>query len=353
MNECPNQGTAEQIARDLAVTVSWPKVESGLEVTLLALKDLRAWRSDLRASDTGWLFQCNAILIALAHGISASDVRRYGLLSPHARQISDWREVVGYFERRRFRRGNRCIDCLATLAVKGCINSRLLVATLPASRPLLVLNSGSQWSVRDGWNLAREVGIETSPCRAVLKPLMGRWGIGIRQLQIASDGGCSLGITGGHWLVEEDLSDPERDDADFREPSTYRVLTVRDGGDLRAVDVVARFKTEKSGFVDNWSNGGIARAVDATTGELGKLVTKQGGNSAGLPARVDLVKLSEIRDLALDAHRLVPCLQSVGWDVYGPKPTIIEGNPDWDVVLHQMVSLIGLRTILRPTISQR
>ncbi|MFJ5989275.1 sugar-transfer associated ATP-grasp domain-containing protein [Lentzea sp. NPDC092896] len=59
--------------------------------------------------------------------------------------------------------------------------------------------------------------------------------------------------------------------------------------------------------------------------------------------------IEDVVAIAQRCHDLVPCLETVGWDIADARqgPTLLEGNHDWDVVLPQRLRGVGLRHLFR------
>ena len=93
--------------------------------------------------------------------------------------------------------------------------------------------------------------------------------------------------------------------------------------------------------VDNFSAGGIASAVDLSSGRLSSAVPKLPGDGIfEYDTHPDIKQLitgatiphwGQIRKLALDVHQTVDTI-FVGWDLTltSDGPMVIEGNKGWD-----------------------
>lgn len=129
--------------------------------------------------------------------------------------------------------------------------------------------------------------------------------------------------------------------------NTLRVVTfLGAAGEVNVDFAVARFG-RKGHVADNWDQGGISVHVDPRTGVLGRgvLKPKHGGAwveqhpDTGVAFRGEQVPLwAEVIAVCEQAARVTPQLRSVGWDVIVTPsgPRIIEGNPDWDLLMVQV-----------------
>ena len=127
--------------------------------------------------------------------------------------------------------------------------------------------------------------------------------------------------------------------------NTLRVLTLNDADGAFIPHAEHRFGTERSGFVDNWSAGGLLAEVDVETGTLSGAVAHPAGHELVWHARHPDTKVAiegtrvprwdELtRHLVALAER-TRFLPWVGWDVVVTDSgfSIIEGNSSPDVGL--------------------
>lgn len=127
---------------------------------------------------------------------------------------------------------------------------------------------------------------------------------------------------------------------------TVRVVTARRASaEPQLIVAVLRMPTGAS-RVDNFAAGGIAAPIDMLSGRLGRAVYKD-PRKPDVEAHPDsgqriegetLPFWSEVKELALRAHRAFPRVATVGWDVAitteGAK--LIEANPGFCVEVVQM-----------------
>lgn len=124
--------------------------------------------------------------------------------------------------------------------------------------------------------------------------------------------------------------------------NTIRILTMLDLDDRRPfiAAAVQRIGTERSGHVDNWSQGGLSARIDIATGQLGPAtwLPTDGDDSLAwfdhhpeTGARIAGVTLPHWQmtvDTIIHAASVTSFLEYVGWDVIiGPDgPVVLEAN---------------------------
>jgi len=130
--------------------------------------------------------------------------------------------------------------------------------------------------------------------------------------------------------------------------NTVRLVTARSPStrEVFAAHGVVRVGNDLSRPVDNYSSGGFSYALDIASGEIGS-----GRNKAGIgpiPHHIDapenriagrtLPDFDRIVKTALDAHRALPYINYVGWDlcIADDGITVVEANNTSDVDLLQM-----------------
>ncbi|MDY0871666.1 sugar-transfer associated ATP-grasp domain-containing protein [Dongia rigui] len=150
------------------------------------------------------------------------------------------------------------------------------------------------------------------------------------------------------YLVQERLvNDPALRDLAQDALATVRVVTaINEEGAAEAIRAVFRMPSRKGSIVDNYHAGGIAAAVDLTTGRLGAATDKGFLKSVGWvdrhPVSGALIKdrvlphWPEMLALVLDAHQAFADRAIIGWDVALTDQglVIIEGNAasDTDII---------------------
>lgn len=129
--------------------------------------------------------------------------------------------------------------------------------------------------------------------------------------------------------------------------NTIRVVTFVDRGNKAHVQCTALRVGRRGHAGDNWDQGGVSIALDRSTGMLGQGVLKPKYGGQWVKAHPDsgvvfqglqMPQWDQILELSLRAARVSPNLRSVGWDVAltPDGPVIIEGNPDWGLLLVQV-----------------
>lgn len=132
--------------------------------------------------------------------------------------------------------------------------------------------------------------------------------------------------------------------------NTLRIITIKDEktGNITNYPPLLRVGTGHS-HVDNWATGGLAIGVDAEK----KCLRKYGffkpyyGTKASVHPDSGIVfegyqipYLDEAIEMSKRFHRLLPTIQSIGWDVAITEqgPIFIEGNDNWEISLIQACS---------------
>jgi hypothetical protein len=170
-------------------------------------------------------------------------------------------------------------------------------------------------------------------------------------------GGYELAL-GGYLLQEKLQQHSLLTAAAPSTTNTVRVVTFRDRQNEIHIHATILRLGRHGNAADNWDRGGLAVAIDPATGTLGKGVfkPKYGGewtethpDSGVRFAGQTIPYWSEVLDICKHAARVTPNLRSVGWDVVvtADGPCIIEGNPDWDLMMVQVHTNGLLRTGMR------
>lgn len=122
--------------------------------------------------------------------------------------------------------------------------------------------------------------------------------------------------------------------------NTIRIVTFNNQGKVELFFAAVRVGTDRRN-VDNWNAGGIAIAVDTTTGTLrsqglqkwcyGKLADKHPDTGITFEG-YKIPYFEESVELVRNVHSYLYGMHSIGWDVAITVngPTIIEANEDWD-----------------------
>ena len=138
--------------------------------------------------------------------------------------------------------------------------------------------------------------------------------------------------------------------------NTLRIVTVRVNGEVRVLDRILRIGCSRTGFLDNFSSGGLVAHI-SEDGTLGSIAISRKANKEGkftFDAHPDsktpfagfqIERFEEAIDLAKSAHSHLDNLFSVGWDVVMTDngPILLEGNDNWGITSLQ--SFIPMRKI--------
>lgn len=168
-------------------------------------------------------------------------------------------------------------------------------------------------------------------------------------------------VEGGGYLLEEKLEQhPFFAEINPFTPNTVRIVTFADCSGEVHLDLAAVRFGRRGSNADNWAQGGISVAVDLETGRLGKGSTKPKSGGDWFDRHPDtevafvgrtVPMWQEVLELCRHAARMSPHVRSIGWDVLvtaaGPK--MIEGNPDWDLMMVQAHS----QGYLQPAVRER
>lgn len=170
------------------------------------------------------------------------------------------------------------------------------------------------------------------------------------------------------WLLQPRLTNgPEL--ADLAGPdsalATVRVVTGRmlPNGPVEIVAGFMRFPL-KGKIVDNLCAGGLGADYDPATGILGPARTLGSRNhpfthhpeTGGPIAHRRIPRWDEIADLARRAHRPVPDIATLGWDIAltADGPLLIETNPNWGIPLDTPLGDTSYaRFLLQPALRSR
>jgi len=129
--------------------------------------------------------------------------------------------------------------------------------------------------------------------------------------------------------------------------NTYRIVTINKGdGSPYYFSGVLRVGTKATGNVDNWAAGGLSIGINCKTGYLKKYGFFKPAYGTKVDTHPDTgIRFSEFKApmleeairIAIDAHRHLFSIHSIGWDIaITPKgPVFIEGNDNWEISLMQ------------------
>jgi hypothetical protein len=145
----------------------------------------------------------------------------------------------------------------------------------------------------------------------------------------------------GTYLLQERLTQhPEMARLHPESINTIRLVTFNNQGNIELFFSAIRVGTNKRN-VDNWNAGGIAIAVDMSTGKLRQHGIQKScfGKRADTHPDTGITFLDyqipffkESVELVCTVHRYLYSLHSIGWDVAITEngPILIEANEDWD-----------------------
>ncbi len=169
--------------------------------------------------------------------------------------------------------------------------------------------------------------------RIFVKPADGRSGNGIRVF-----GTSEFEVNGPH-VVEEPIIAHQYSSGIYPESiNSIRIITLRDNNGGFIAGAAHRFGSRMTGFIDNFSKGGIAAYIDSDSGVMATGRSNPGvyptsfhktHPDTGEPIEgVCVPYWSEVKDLALKLSELFSDLFYVGWDiaVTPDGPVVIEGN---------------------------
>ena len=247
-----------------------------------------------------------------------------------------------------------------------CINRKdrffhhCVLHDLPAVETIVALGEAGD----DDWWFASSRTLP--PCDLFTKPNSSSGGEGARKW--VCDAGSARWCNGDDRLNERELlaslrrrscvvQRVETNDASLMDiaPSglaTIRVVTLAwPDGELEILCAGLRLPVGEM-IVDNFAAGGILAPVALDTGRLGVAVAKEvrRGSWSTHPeteGRIEgreIAQWKDVVDLVIRAHRSLPTLRSIGWDVaITPRgPVLVEANPAWCVILAQRVLRMGL-----------
>ena len=146
------------------------------------------------------------------------------------------------------------------------------------------------------------------------------------------------------WLIQELIIQHEALRA-FKTScvNTVRAITIRgNSGKTELFAAFLRVGNDQESFVDNRAKGGLGVGVDLETGQLMKYGfphEKFGTKTAVHPLSgitfegYQLPYWKETVDLILSAHRQIPDIATIGWDVTmtDKGPLIVEANDGWEI----------------------
>ncbi|AZS87121.1 hypothetical protein ELQ87_24880 [Streptomyces griseoviridis] len=301
------------------------------------------WRHRRTISDDHVVL--DAVVLALRTSCDSRDImalRRCG-----RPDLDALRGVVPRARRAEHRDWNNCAVAAALVNDKAECNRRLEAADIKVPRQSLIPPVTRVWTPDGGG--ARQV---LEFCHADIAPgtlcvLKDRHGLqgesvwaarACREPPAGSHAALRELVRGGRLVAEERLRPQDwfAEAGDTALP-TMRVVTSRLRGRTEVVGMVL-FRGGPGAVAANRRQGGTAHLVgkDGSCGNgLDAQGTDRGPCAYVLPPRW----ATAMREMCLRAHRLFPCLGSVGWDVGLSErgPVLLEGNPNWGMNVPQLM----------------
>lgn len=186
--------------------------------------------------------------------------------------------------------------------------------------------------------------------RFFFKPALGIKGENVFHVELEPDATDALAaertspppFLKGRWLAQEALRQhPVLAALNASSVNTLRIVTYLNR-DSEPVVYLAYLRIGRAGrVVDNAASGGIIVSLDQKTGILRKPAYLMNGASATLISKHpdtgteltshELPFFFEALAQTLEAHRALPQVHSIGWDVALTEtgPVLLEGNDDW------------------------
>ena len=239
------------------------------------------------------------------------------------------RDTIGYQKFRRIRdRANRAGPYDYVCVLRDKFLSALFLATfgIPTPRTYAVFEGDRViWKNPD---------LETLDIVGFCKPLTGTCGVGARPFNPKN------AELDGRYLFQERLQQhPDMAALHPASVNTVRLITFHDN-DVELFSAAQRIGAHNM-QVDNWAAGGLVTRINPQTGQLEGDAYFRPGHGTRTPTHSDtgiafhgyrIPYFYEAVTLVKQAHRHIPDIYSVGWDVaITPKgPVIIEGNDDWE-----------------------
>lgn len=224
-----------------------------------------------------------------------------------------------------------------------------------SGKNVCLINNGSAFSFKDKCHIALDTMLDTLYGNYVFKPVGGECGKGIYFIN-AQKGQFSLDDTeltpnklkellGKEKYLVQEIVVQHLDMASLHPQSlnTLRLVTIRNihTGEIRVFPSILRIGTGDS-KVDNTSQGGLAVAVDLSTGRLGDFGFYKPEYGTKTDVHPDsrirfsdftVPHFKEAKEQAMFLHSMLPSINSIGWDIaIGENgPVFIEGNDNWEI----------------------
>lgn len=213
---------------------------------------------------------------------------------------------------------------------------------------------GRKWIVTQGTTKEQFVHFCKGLKKVICKPTDGGGGKGIFVVLIDSEADAIKlydDISSQKYIIEEVIQ--QHDAIAKLNPSsvnTLRVCSVNVKGEVAVISATLRIGNGE-GVTDNYSSGGLATEVDVKQGIVTSRAVSQNGDSIFIHpfTQVPIIgtvipEWEKIKEVVVSAHRRVPQLGYIGWDVVVCKDgrvTFLEANTCAGVELQQHAPLIG------------
>lgn len=213
---------------------------------------------------------------------------------------------------------------------------------------------GRKWIVTQGTTKEQFVHFCKGLKKVICKPTDGGGGKGIFVVLIDNEADAIKlydDISSQKYIIEEVIQ--QHDAIAKLNPSsvnTLRVCSVNVKGEVAVISATLRIGNGE-GVTDNYSSGGLATEVDVKQGIVTSRAVSQNGDSIFIHpfTQVPIIgtvipEWEKIKEVVVSAHRRVPQLGYIGWDVVVCKDgrvTFLEANTCAGVELQQHAPLIG------------
>ncbi|WP_394749407.1 sugar-transfer associated ATP-grasp domain-containing protein [Spongiimicrobium salis] len=208
---------------------------------------------------------------------------------------------------------------------------------------------------------------QRTPASLILKSSTGYQGVGIEKVQVLQKGNIyffnSMNIESFYVFLKKNRLDlievaieqhPILNHMYSGSLNTIRIITVVDS-QKKVHFLGAMLRVGTTGFVDNFSAGGVSAQIDLKTGiVIAPLVSKDSRlihESGKHPiTHKDIIGVAlpfwvELKEMVGQAALVVPSVRTVGWDVAitSKGPYLLEGNDNWNQVIWQRTSDEGYK----------
>lgn len=208
--------------------------------------------------------------------------------------------------------------------------------------------------VRSFFDLSATQVLDTS---SLVFPLFvkGKLGFGGHQVSrvLNFDELDSISLSDGEYLLQKPILQHSDMVKMGSSVNTVRIVTTLVDGKTGVLASILRCGTSKTGYTDNTSSGGLVVGIIDSSGQL----ANSAASAENYPLPIDrhpdtLVSFAsfkvpfyeDVKNLALRAHRTIPHIVSIGWDIgiTDEGPVLIEGNGGYEIRNIQM-GVGGLR----------